>query len=62
MFGRAIAHLDLFDRACPLGIDRHRESERRVVGEVAQTLEVGALVHRERRVVRVPEVVVLLVS
>src|SRR5437867_7326217 len=62
MFGRAIAHLDLFDRACPLGIDRHRESERRVVGEVAQTLELGALVHRERRVVGVPEVVVLLVS
>src|SRR5207249_3357970 len=27
MFGRAIAHLDLFDRACPLGIDRHRKSE-----------------------------------
>ena len=61
MIGRSIAHLDLFDRSGSVGIDRDREPERRVVREVTETIEVFALIHGERRVVGVAEVVVLLV-
>src|SRR5205823_13594981 len=58
--GRSVAHLDLFDRAATFRIDRDREAETLVQREVPQALEVRALIHRERRVVRMPEVMVFL--
>ena len=59
--GRSVAHLDLLDRAGVYRIDRNCEAERLVLREVTQTAEMVALLHGERRIVRVSEVVVLLV-
>src|SRR2546430_966641 len=61
MVGRSVAHLDLLHRAASFGVNRDRKTERLVVREIPQAIEVRALVHRERRIVRVPEVVVFLV-
>src|SRR5436190_837612 len=58
MIGRSVAHLDLFDAAAALGVDRDREAERLVLREIAQAIEVTALLNSERRIVRMPEVVV----
>src|SRR5207247_9070243 len=58
MVGRSVAHLDLVDSAAAFGVDRDREAERLVLGEIAEATEVLALSARERRIVRVPELVV----
>src|SRR5205823_12298102 len=56
--GRAVAPLDRFDRPAAVRIDRDCEAESFLLREIPKALEVRALIHRERRVVRMPEVMV----
>src|SRR5207245_9554404 len=58
----SVAHLDFFYRPAPVRVDGHVEAIRSILGEVMQTLEARTLLDGERRIVSVPEVVVLLAA